>query len=991
MDTAATSNRKRFICSVETCKKAFSRKYDLRQHINSKHLQTSESVEKCFLCGQIYPDSDELQKHYAIAHKPSRRFIVKESAYQKNLLTYRYHFLPSETNFEEAQNGIRKKLETLIMAEAAKRIICKISLIFIAEMTMTDLQGEKIYRASIPFRAGNFITSASFSRNISNNIRMSFMKQRMALDDFMKSGSNWQFERALAFDIEIATIKPVRGGAGGISLDNFDNKIWLYNPTHKGKLCLLFCIAYFLLYGGMVNKKISIFEEWEMKKRIKHFDKKGINFPASVEDVKKFINKNPQLDLKVNILYRAKKDTIYPLEYGIGNGQKIVNLLLVPTNKGYHFLLIKDVDKYLKTVYNKGTGKKLSYKNAFYCLNCFNSFYSKQSRDNHTFSCIFNKARLEQVLAEPDNVVKFKNYEHQHELDYVAFLDFECILPDVTEKCTECSSLKCKCDASYIKNIHAQLPITYSFLILGPNDEIIHEKTHSGKDAHVHFLRHLLDEEESWIKPLLYSSQNMLYGPDDRAIYEAATNCYLCNIAFDDVIIKVRDHSHLNSAFLGAACQKCNLRRKKQKKLKIFMHNCSKYDMHFIIKALSSYHDEIKYMSILPYNGENFRTIKFNSFEFVDSLAFLQASLNELTANLKQTQHSYNILKQTYLVKKMGHFNRQRYEMVLSKSFFPYEYCSSLEKMISTKKLPSRKHFYSSLSENKISKEDHLFAQSVWEEFKCKNLVDYTEIYCKIDTVLLAEVFQTFRKKMMAFSGLDPAYYISLPAYGYDSMLKLTKAEIELPTSIDMVHLLEKCKRGGMSFINTRHLYSTNINAKDILYLDCNNLYGLAQMAKLPYKNFRWLTPQEINDFDPFQDLTKEKGFIIECDLHYPKRLHDTHSNLPLAPEVLEIGFDNLSPYSQEALRMSEGKRTYKDIKLMTTFHDRINYVTHGQNLQLYLELGMELKKIHRILTFEQDYIFVPFIEKTTKARMASTTKFEMNMFKLLVSKNKVT
>ncbi len=88
--------------------------------------------------------------------------------------------------------------------------------------------------------------------------------------------------------------------------------------------------------------------------------------------------------------------------------------------------------------------------------------------------------------------------------------------------------------------------------------------------------------------------------------------------------------------------------------------------------------------------------------------------------------------------------------------------------------------------------------------------------------------------------------------------------------------------------------------------------------------------------------------------LEYPKEIHDLHQNLPLAPEVLEINYDSLSPYAQTDLIESDGRQKYKDVKLMATFADRINYITHFKNLKLYLDLGMKLKKIHRILKFCQ-------------------------------------
>lgn len=420
------------------------------------------------------------------------------------------------------------------------------------------------------------------------------------------------------------------------------------------------------------------------------------------------------------------------------------------------------------------------------------------------------------------------------------------------------------------------------------------------------------------------------------------------------------------------------------KKLKIFVHNCAKYDMHFIIKGLSHFKTNIRNLSVLPYNGENFRCLKFNSFEFVDTLAFLQASLSQLTADLKLSGHTYPILKQTKLCKSGSQFDRNLFEMVLEKSFFPYEYCTSFKRMMATKSLPPISDFYSSLSEKTISKNDHEFAQSVWNAFKCKNLVDYTKLYCKIDTILLAEVFQAFRYKMHAFSGLDPAHYISLPAYGYDSMLLITGAELELPTDIDIVHFLEKGKRGGVSFINHRHL--TTDKKGEVLYWDFNNLYGACLLLKLPLNQFEWLSVEEVDVFDFDQDFDGDYGYFVECDLKYPKHLHKLHSNLPLAPEILEVHFDNLSPYAQSAILQTEGSKNYRDTKLMSTFHDRLGYVLHIKNLKFYLELGLELKKVHRILKFRQDYILKPYVEMTTEARKNSTSTFESNLFKKLVS-----
>ena len=44
-----------------------------------------------------------------------------------------------------------------------------------------------------------------------------------------------------------------------------------------------------------------------------------------------------------------------------------------------------------------------------------------------------------------------------------------------------------------------------------------------------------------------------------------------------------------------------------------------------------------------------------------------------------------------------------------------------------------------------ISIDDFNHAQEVWFEFNCQSIKDYTEIYCELDVILLAELFSAFK------------------------------------------------------------------------------------------------------------------------------------------------------------------------------------------------------------------------------------------------------
>ena len=70
--------------------------------------------------------------------------------------------------------------------------------------------------------------------------------------------------------------------------------------------------------------------------------------------------------------------------------------------------------------------------------------------------------------------------------------------------------------------------------------------------------------------------------------------------------------------------------------------------------------------------------------------------------------------------------------------------------------------------------------------------------------------------------------------------------------------------------------------------------------------------------------------------------------------------------------------------KLLLTLQDKNNYVVHYRNLQFYLNQGMKLKRVHRVLEFDQECWMEPYIMMNTEFRKEAKSDFEKNFYKLM-------
>ena len=151
-------------------------------------------------------------------------------------------------------------------------------------------------------------------------------------------------------------------------------------------------------------------------------------------------------------------------------------------------------------------------------------------------------------------------------------------------------------------------------------------------------------------------------------------------------------------------------------------------------------------------------------------------------------------------------------------------------------------------------------------------------------------------------------HYYTAPGLTWDAGLKYTGVTLDLLTEKDKFLFVEDDIKEGISMISHRHAKANHPDLEDVaddddddggsywdpekplcdlLYLDANNLYGYAMMQYLTVSDFEWMAQVDTISETWIRKLhpDREKGYILEVDIHTPKSMHTKLSDYPLAPE----------------------------------------------------------------------------------------------------------
>lgn len=918
--------------------------------------------------------------------------VLKNSAFKG--YTKQYQYLPNEVEIEDLDLFLEhcKKLfveqlkQEMAVLGGVKIFITYSGQFYREFISSTDIVVKYDYKTKYFASKAHTIHQLA---DLVNDDDVSEMMQEIKdeIAEFVNLGSMWIFDKNIECSMNIVKYEPIKGKSY-IPLPTWIvKKGCVINVKNEDDRCFEYsCLAYLNPVSSHAER-VSNYQEQKIntggrptkQKQLKKLNFDGIEFP--VECTKKTIKKIEQLnpDFAFNVLTFNNDKKFSTLYNTSKKCQHVINLLYWNENEKHHYALIKDISALLRDT-THGHSKK------YVCMFCLNCYTSQEVLNSHQLMGCSKFGQSTTLPVEGQNFCKFNAFAKQHFNPFVFYCDFESLTTPIDK------------DNKYQEH----KPCSYQIFQVSqePKYNVLYDRV-------------LLDDPDMLAKKfiddiLLYSNNvteiiktnvPMQLTTEEENSFANAKTCYVCNNEFTTKDYKVRDHNHLNGNYRGAACNSCNLKLKTSK-IPVVFHNLSGYDSHLIIKS----YERAERISCIPQTSEKYISFSIGNLNFIDSLKFLNSSLESIVDSLtgmKDKKASRDVIlgniknKFQHTLKHLNldiKNNAEEILLLVQKGIYPYDYMNNFNKFMDTK-LPSKEQFYSKLSEEDISDEDYERACTVWKTFNLSTMKDYHDLYLKLDILLLADCFENFRSLSMEIYKIDPTHYYTLPGLAWDAALRMTNSNLELFTDQDMYLFVEDGIRGGISTITHRHgkannkymkNYDKNKKSTYLAYNDANNLYGWSMSQYLPYDNYCW---DNTTDWDIEKILsicdTSDVGYILNVDLRYPEHLHELHNDYPLAVESMETKVDDLSNYNKDCI--SKLKRKYtSSVKLVPNLKDKISYTLHYRNLKLYLQLGLELIKVNKVLKFNQKPWLKDYIQFNTNMRAKARSDFEKDFYKLM-------
>ena len=322
----------------------------------------------------------------------------------------------------------------------------------------------------------------------------------------------------------------------------------------------------------------------EDKEFVDKLNYEGISFPVSRKDYSKI-----EVLIKICInTFCYENKTVYLVYLSDQKFDNNMDLLLI---LGY-YVRIKNFNRLM---FNKAKNKN---KKCF-CKSCLRCFSSNKVLNEHRKDCLI--VNIKQNVKLESGFISFKNYSRQIPVPFKIYADFECILKS--------------CDIGInTRKYQNHVPCNFAY-----NDEYNYCRRITRK----HFCK------------------NLIMTAEENEKFELANICWICDGLIENCDNKIRDHKgHVTGKYRGAAHYSCNINLKISNKVPVIFDHLKGYNSHLTFKELSRFNG-LK-IDVIPNGLEKYMTFTLNkNLVFIDSMLFMNSSLDKLVKNLSDKDFKY--------------------------------------------------------------------------------------------------------------------------------------------------------------------------------------------------------------------------------------------------------------------------------------------------------------------------------------------------------------
>lgn len=437
------------------------------------------------------------------------------------------------TFIDDCENLFKNKIQT----ELKKLDSLKVNVELCSEYTIQKNDVEEIDIKYFNTENDSIFKSTDLDRWYNDNVKGPILYQ---IEEFQGTGSGWSLLRILSLNVNINQYSPIKGSSY-IPLPNFiKKKKACVNVRNKDNQCFKWAVLSCIHAMKIHVDRVSLYKPFE-----KELNFKGIDFPVSLNQIKKFEKQN---SISINVYMLKKYGSSFkvsPCHVTSHYHNKHINLLLIQDSYideneeqteddsttqsiKFHYVWIKNLSRLARSQNTK-------HKSKFYiCDRCLHYFTKKEQLEQHKIDCMeLNKCKVK-LPNKKDNILQFKNFKNKEKVPYVIYADFECLLRSVDGDRAfqrhEAYSI-----GFYVKCSYDDSKSSYNSY----RQEVENEETPA--QWFIKRLQEITTElDEKYKNPV-----PMDLTDEEEHYFQKSTICHICRKSFKDGENKVRDHDHL--------------------------------------------------------------------------------------------------------------------------------------------------------------------------------------------------------------------------------------------------------------------------------------------------------------------------------------------------------------------------------------------------------------------------------------------------------------